>query len=352
MSSRILLSCFLGVLGFSAMAQTQSKSGVDLGAMDTSVSPCNNFYQYACGTWQAHNPIPPDKPRWGRFDELSERNLEVQRDILQKAAQPGESRSALDRQLGDYYAACMDEQLIEKKGVEPIKPELDRINGLADKKDLAALIGHMDLVGVGAFFNFGSEPDLKNASINIGGFDQGGISLPDRDYYLKDDQRSKDLREKYQQHVVNMFDLLAKSEGVTWDSKAKAAVVLKVETALAKNSLDRVARRNPDNLYHPMQAGDLPSLTSDFDWKMFLQSEGPPPLQKINVAVPDFFKGLDPVLASTSLDDIKTYLTWRLLLASAGALPRRMWMKIFSSGAKPCLVRRSWKPAGNAARVA
>jgi predicted metalloendopeptidase len=324
------LSAILFALGipFAMSAQIPTyqphlgESGIDLGAMDKSVDPCNNFYQYACGAWRAQNPIPPDKARWGRFDELVERNLGVERGILEKAAQPSANRSPLDKEIGNYYAACMDESLIEKKGVDPMKPLLDRINALGSKDELAPLVAKFDLEGIRAFFNFGSQPDAKDASVYIAAVDQGGISLPDRDYYLKTDPRSVELRTQFEQHVTNMFDLLAKSLNTTWDSKAKAAAVMKIETALAQNSMDRTERRDPNKRYHPMTPADLPGLTPDFQWNVFLTDEQIPAIQKINVGNPDFFKNLAPLLSGASLDDIKTYLTWRVLLDSAHALPK------------------------------
>jgi predicted metalloendopeptidase len=324
------LSAILFALGipFAMSAQIPTyqphlgESGIDLGAMDKSVDPCNNFYQYACGAWRAQNPIPPDKARWGRFDELVERNLGVERGILEKAAQPSANRSPLDKEIGNYYAACMDESLIEKKGVDPMKPLLDRINALGSKDELAPLVAKFDLEGIRAFFNFGSQPDAKDASVYIAAVDQGGISLPDRDYYMKTDPRSVELRTQFEQHVTNMFDLLAKSLNTTWDSKAKAAAVMKIETALAQNSMDRTERRDPNKRYHPMTPADLPGLTPDFQWNVFLTDEQIPAIQKINVGNPDFFKNLAPLLSGASLDDIKTYLTWRVLLDSAHALPK------------------------------
>ena len=298
------------------------KSGLDLGAMDTNVSPCTNFYQYACGNWRLKNPIPPDQSRWGRFNELSERNLKIEREILEKAAAPSPNRSAIDQKIGDFYAACMDERGVDAKGVDPIKSALDGIDALHSKEQLAGELAKLKLIGVNGVFNFFANADFKDASINVANIDQGGISLPDRDYYLKTDQRSVDLRNKYEQHVANMFDLLGKSLNTTWDSKAKASAVLKFETALAEASMDRVARRNPESRDHPMTTKDLPDLTPNFQWTAFISDEHTPSFTKINVGNPDFFKKLNGILEQTSLDDLKTYLAWHLLLRSATALPQ------------------------------
>ena len=318
----------LALLTLPTLAQTPDyqpqygKSGVDLGAMDTNVSPCTNFYQYACGNWRAKNPIPPDQARWGRFNELAERNLVIEREILEKASKPSPDRSAVDQKIGDYYAACMDEKGIDSRGVDPIKPSLTNINALASKDQLAAELAKLKREGVNGVFNFYAGPDLQNASVNVANIDQGGISLPDRDYYIKSDPRSVELRNKYEQHVANMFDLLAKGLNASWDSKAKAAAVLKFETALAEASMDRVLRRDPESRNHPMTTADLPSLTPDFQWKVFLSDEHTPAFTKINVGNPDFFKQLTKILERTSIEDLKTYLTWRLLLDAANTLPQ------------------------------
>jgi putative endopeptidase len=323
-----IFAALLTALPFSALAQDlpytpdYGKSGIDLGAMDTNVSPCTNFYQYACGNWRAKNPIPSDQSRWSRFNELAERNLAVERTILENAAKPAPKRSAIDQKIGDFYAACMDETGIDQRGVQPIVPTLDSIFKLDSKQQLATELAKLSLIGVNGVFNFFATPDLKDASVNIASIDQGGLSLPDRDYYLKTDPRSEELREKYRQHVSNMFDLLAKSLNATWDSKAKAAAVLKLETALADASMDRILRRDPESRNHPMTTKDLPGLTPIFQWSTFITDEHTPPFTKVNVGNPDFFKKLNGIIEETSMDDIKTYLTWHLLLNSANALSK------------------------------
>ena len=323
-----LIAVILALVANAAFAQVPAyepnlgKSGIDLGAMDTSIGPCTNFYQYSCGLWRAKNPVPPDRARWGRFDELVEHNLVVEREILEKSAQTSANRPVLDQKIGDYYAACMDEATIERKGVAPIKPELDEISALRSKDQLASVLAKLGKLGISGAFRFSADPDFSNASINIAAIDQGGLSLPDRDYYVKTDSASTDIRAKYQQHLTNMFNLLARGLNTTWDSKAKAAAILKFETDLARASMDRTVRRNPDTRNHPMTVADLSGLTPAFQWNVFFSGQAAPTFQKLNVGNPEFFKQFAGILDQTSLDDLKTYLTWRVLLNTALSLPK------------------------------
>ena len=292
--------------------------------MDPGVSACQNFYQYACGTWRKNNPIPPDRARWSRFDQLQEQNLTIERGILEKAAQPAASRTAVEQKIGDFYASCMDETEIQGKGLGPILPMLDRIEKMTSKKDLAAETARLDREGVRAWFTFGIRPDAKNTNDQIAGVDQGGLGLPDRDYYLKDDARSAELRQKYEDHIKTMFELLAKAEAKPdTDATSQARAVLNIETELAKASMDRVARRNPDNTYHKMTVAQLDLLSPDFSWKEYLKDAGLPSVQTLNVGNPNFMKAMNALIGSASLADLKTYLTWHALNQNAEFLPKQ-----------------------------
>jgi endothelin-converting enzyme/putative endopeptidase len=295
--------------------------GFDITALDTDTSPCVDFYQFACGSWLKKNPIPSDRSRWGRFDLLEERNLAILRDILEKAAIKDPKRSAVEQKIGDYYASCMDEGAIEKEGIAPIKAQLDHIAALSDKNSLADQVARLHRIGGNVLFSFGSGQDFKNSNDVIAQADQGGLGLPDRDYYLKQDEDSIQTRKQYVDHVQKMFELLGDS---TDRAAAKAQTVMDIESDLAKRSLDLVSRRDPAKIYHKMRREELAaSLNPSFEWTKYFTEVAVPSIENLNVAAPEFFKGMDSLINTSSLEDWKTYLTWHLVHSQAPFLPAK-----------------------------
>jgi endothelin-converting enzyme/putative endopeptidase len=289
-------------------------SGLELSALNRSVDACTDFYQFACGGWLSNNPIPADRPRWGRFDELQERNLEVLRRILEAAAKGADPSS---RKIGDYYATCMDEATINARGVQPLEATLQQVAALGTLDQLAPLVAAMHTIGVDGFFSFSPEGDFKDATTVIGFVDQGGMGLPDRDYYFRSDPRSAEIRRQYVEHVARMMALAGASPP---QASAAAATVMRLETSLAKAALDLVSRRDPARVYHKLTMAELQALTPRFDWSRYFQEAGAPQMAALNVTEPDFVRAMGRLVASTPLDDLKTYLRWHVVHANAAIL--------------------------------
>jgi putative endopeptidase len=324
MTIRALLPVFaLVVAALPARAQspaqerTRPLKSLDLTAIDTSIDACTDFYNYACGGWRKNNPVPGDKGRWGRFDELREFNLYTLKDILDETSKPTATRTPVEQQVGDFYASCMDTPAIDAAGLKPIAGDLERVAAAGSKEDLLRVMAALRRDGLGTLFNFGVGPDLKDSTKTIMNVDQGGTSLPERDYYLKDDPKNVETREKYVAHVTRMFTLAGDSEQ---QAGARAKSVLALETRLAAAQLDRVARRDPNNRDHPMTADALKGLAPGLDIAGYIAAAEAPAFTDVNVGWPDFFKALDATWRETSLDDLKSYARWRVLNASAVAL--------------------------------
>ncbi|HYI92201.1 MAG TPA: M13 family metallopeptidase [Bryobacteraceae bacterium] len=280
--------------------------------MDLKAGPCQDFYRYACGTWLDKNPVPADRSLFHRAAQMAERNQTILRDILEtSAAKSGE-------QMGDYWSSCIDEKGVEAKAAGPLKPVLERIAGLPDKTSIAAELARLHLIGSPAFFTTGVLEDQKDTSKYLFRADQGGLGLPDRDYYTKTDAKSEEIRKGYVAHISRMFQLTGDSQET---ASRKAESILTLETELAKVSMDRVTRRDPNKTYNKKTVSELAALTPSFNWDVYLSgSQLKSKVQDLNVAVPDFFKGLEQVLSTTSLDTLKTYMTWGYLRMSAPVL--------------------------------
>lgn len=302
----------------------------DLTAIDKTVDPCVDFYLYSCGNWMKNNPVPADKSRWGRFDGLAEQNLYVLRDILVQAQAPGK-HTATEKKVGDFYAACMDETTIEKKGAAPLAPELARIDSVKTRQDVVKQIAYMHQHAMPAVFAFYGQPDMHDSNATIAYIDQGGITLPDRDYYIKDDAKSVETRQKYLAHVQNMFELAGDKPDV---AAAEAKTVLAVETGLAQASMDRTARRDPKTRDHKMTVAEITAAAPNFNLLEYFASNGSPKFSTLNVGNPDFFKQVNAQLDSVSLADWKTYLRWKAINSHSQLLTKAFFDESFQFNGK------------------
>ena len=313
-SFRAVLTALLLVLSSAAAAQqtTRHEPALDITSMDRSIDPCVDFFAYSCGGWIKNNPIPPDQSSWDTYSKMQDENRVRLREILEDAAKPDPNRNAVTQKIGDYYASCMDEKAIDAKATDPLKPMLNRIADLKTKSDLADISASMTDENV--LFDFGSNQDFRDASQIIAAADQGGLGLPDRDYYTKTDAKSEDLRKAYVAHVQKMFELLGDTSST---AASEAQTVMRIETALAKGSMTRVERRNPKSLDHKMTTSELEKLSPEFNWQIFFTKVGMPSLASLNVAAPNFFKAMNTELAKENLADWKTYLRWHLVHSDA-----------------------------------
>jgi predicted metalloendopeptidase len=294
-------------------AQAPAGHGLHPSEMDTSVPACQDFFQYANGGWLKTNPIPGDHSAWGGFDEVQERNMAVLKGILEDAAQAQAPKGSLQQKVGDFYAAGMDTKAITRAGLAPLKFTLDRIAHLRNAHDLAVAVGRAHMEGGGAAFAFSVDPDDKESTAYIAQFAQGGLGLPDRDYYTGTDDKTREVRAKYLAHMTRMFTLMGLKPML---AKARAGIVLDFETRLARASMTRVEQRDPNAIYHKLSAAEFRAGAPGFDWPAYFQTTG---LRTDTVLVrqPKFFKELGAMAQDTSLGQWQAYLTWQALRGMA-----------------------------------
>ncbi len=315
----LLCSIALGVPAAGQPAEQSASNGdvqgLHLNWLDRSVNPAQNFYAYANGTWVKDNPVPADYSRWSQFGILYKDNQEIIHQLLKEAAQNTQAASGSDEQkIGDFYASGMDETAVNEDGISPLDPELKSIDNMFNQQQLQAEIAHLQMIGVNALFGFGSMQDFKNSTKVIGIAVQGGLGLPDRDYYFKKDPASVKIREAYVQHIAKMFELL----GETPDNASRqAGIVMAIETKLAKASMTRIERRDPHAIYHVMNLRRLDKTTPNFSWQEYFANVGHPELKSINLAMPKYFKAMGLQLASVPISNWKAYLRWQLVDAFA-----------------------------------
>jgi len=314
MTARILLVVLTPLFAFAQ--RPGPASSVDKAAMNPAIDPCSDFFQYACGNWVASHPLPADRARFGRFNELQDHNERISLDILQGAAAKT-NRTGLEQMIGDFYSSCMDTATLAKKGLDPLKSELDRIAAIKDMAGIADEVARLQRTGVGVLFSFGAQPDPKDSNRTIAGLRPGGLSLPDRDYYLKTDAKSVEIRQHYVQHLTNMFQLAGDKPAA---AATKAAAVLDFETILAKHSLDRVSMRDPNKTYNMKPRAFLAEKWTAFPWDAYFKALGAPAFDSLDVAYPDGLNGLDTELGAQPIDTWQAYFTYHLLRSSAAEL--------------------------------
>ncbi|MGA8343639.1 MAG: M13 family metallopeptidase [Candidatus Sulfotelmatobacter sp.] len=308
----LAIACFLSLANAQQSATEKPEPALDVTSMDRSVDPCVDFFTYSCGGWIRRNPIPPDQSSWDTYSKMQDENLGRLRGILEAASAPDPKRNAVNQKIGDYYASCTDEKAIDPKGTEPLKPSLEQIAAIGSKAEIADVAAAM--IDDNVLFRFDSIQDFRDANQVIADADQGGLGLPDRDYYTKDDAKSVELRKQYLAHVQKMFELLGDKPET---AATEAQTVMRIETALAKGSMTRVERRDPKALDHKMTSAELEKISPEFHWPVYFAKVGMPSLSSLNVSSPNFFKAMNEEIEKESLADWKTYLRWHLVHADA-----------------------------------
>ncbi|MBX7173135.1 MAG: M13 family metallopeptidase [Pyrinomonadaceae bacterium] len=308
--------CLLLAFSINSFAQTKA---FDLNRLDTSADACEDFYQYANGGWLKNTEIPASQARWGSFNILNENNNNTLKEILENAAKTKSPAGSSLQLIGDFYSTCVDEDAIEKAGTTALAPYFQQINNIKDVKSLQKQIAAFHSMGIGAIFGFGVFSDAKNSSMNAANANQGGLSLPTKDYYLKDDAKSVETRAKFVEHVANMFKLLGDDAD---KAAANAKTVLDFQTRLAKASMSPVELRDPEKNYNKMDLAKLAAMSPNFSWTGYLINRGIPQVKEVIVGQPAFFTEVSKMMTEVPLEQWKTNLRWNLITSTANRLPK------------------------------
>jgi putative endopeptidase len=324
----LALSASMPLCLYALQGPQQAHHGLDPANLDTTCAPCQDFNRYANGGWLARTTLDAAHASFGSFTELSERNQETLRRIVEKLASTAPAHPKTnDEKVGAYYASCMDTAAAEATGAKPLQPELARIGAIKNTADLIAEIAHLNASGRGGAFGFGGGPDFKNSTTTIVNLSQGGLGLPDREFYFRPDSATAVVRDAYLKHVSRSLQLLGDSPAA---ADTAAAHIFALETAIARLHLTRVQRRDPNANYHKMTLAAADSVTPHLEWRAFIKAAGAPAVDSLNMAQPSFFKGLDSLLAAVPISDWKSYLRWHYLRGAMPALSSRYVSEAFS----------------------
>jgi len=322
---RASLCLCLGLTALSLVAQ--AKPGVDPVNLDTSIKPCEDFYAFANGGWLKSHSIPADKARYGGFEELIDRNRAILKQILEEtSAKTTWPKGSVQQKVGDFYASGMDEAAIEKRGLAPLQPTLATIEELKDAKQLPTLLAKLHNQGLPGGFGFFVGQDMKDSTRYMGSLMQGGTGLPDRDYYLKDDARSKEIRAKYEAHITKMFGLAGETPGL---AAVHAKIVLDLETRMAQAQWTRVEMRNPQKRYNKRTLEQVATEVPGFDWQRYFAARGVK-LTELNLGQPSFFQAFGKLASEVPAPQWHTYLRWHALSATASLLPKAFGEETFA----------------------
>ncbi len=341
----ILCVAFLGVLkARGGSADSTSGWGFRTANLDKSCKPCDDFYEFAMGGWMKNNPIPPEFPSWGSFTILADRNQASMRGILEDSMKANPPAGSNQQKIGDFYAGCMDTAAIDASGIKPIAADLDAIHKIKESSELQPLLARLQQTGSGYLFNFDSTQDLDDSTQVIAEVEQSGLGLPERDYYTRTDDKSKQLRADYVAHIAKMFALAGDSQE---KADAEAQTAMNFETTLAIASMPRAQMRDPHAVWHKMTLPQLEGLAPSFPWEGYFRERNAPQFSAINVAQPDFFKEANRLLTEAPLDQWKSYLRWHVIHANANELSEGFVQENFSfygaklSGSKE--IQPRWK---------
>ena len=341
----ILCVAFLGVLkARGGSADSTSGWGFRTANLDKSCKPCDDFYEFAMGGWMKNNPIPPEFPSWGSFTILADRNQASMRGILEDSMKANPPAGSNQQKIGDFYAGCMDTAAIDASGIKPIAADLDAIHKIKESSELQPLLARLQQTGSGYLFNFDSTQDLDDSTQVIAEVEQSGLGLPERDYYTRTDDKSKQLRADYVAHIAKLFALAGDSQE---KAGAEAQTAMNFETTLAIASMPRAQMRDPHAVWHKMTLPQLEGLAPSFPWEGYFRERNAPQFSAINVAQPDFFKEVNRLLTEAPVDQWKSYLRWHVIHANANELSEGFVQENFSfygaklSGSKE--IQPRWK---------